>query len=369
MSRGSQSQPSSVDYSTIDPFKVEAQRLAALSDVNIARLGLEIVRATRGESALVVEATSGRAIPLFGGVVETLGTKSLVADEVGHNGRYFYDTLAQDTVAMIVNDAATMGLIPVIVGQLLLVGSSDWFTNYDRALELVQGWANACDLARCVYGPGETAAISGVVNDDCAAISGFALGILPTFGSRIRGNVSTGDAIVLFESAGIHANGLTNARALAASLPEGYKTKLDSGRSYGEALLDPTLIYSPVVEDVLMAGIEVHYAVHVTGHGWRKLMRASEQCSYVIDVLPDVPEVLSFIVDRADMSLDAAYGTFNMGAGFALYVPEDSVESVIEIAADSGIRAWRGGRVVGGRRRVVLDELGVTFEGESLQLR
>ncbi len=59
-------------------------------------------------------------------------------------------------------------------------------------------------------------------------------------------------------------------------MPMGLRSKLSDGRTYGEALLDPRMIYVPLVEDCLNEGVEIHYAVNITGHGWRKLMRATQ---------------------------------------------------------------------------------------------
>jgi phosphoribosylformylglycinamidine cyclo-ligase len=361
----------SVNYETLDPFKVEAQRAASLTDGNIVRLGLEVVRSSRGESVFIVKDNSGTSIPVVGGVIETLGTKSLVADAVGSQARTYYDRLAKDTVAMIVNDAAAMGHIPIVVGQLLLLGSDDWFQG-ERSRDLVRGWKDACDEARCVYGPGETATLKGVVAPETAAISGFATSIEFPGDNSINGSVQAGDCVVLLGSTGIHANGLTNARALAARLPAGYETHLPSGATYGQALLEPTHIYSQVVEDVLAAGVEVHYAVHITGHGWRKLMRGHGDFEYIIDELPEVPEVLDFIVSNSSMDAAEAYATFNMGAGYALYISSrDDFEEVARIASRSNIHASRGGfvRSSSSGKRVVLSQLDVTYEESSLQVR
>jgi phosphoribosylaminoimidazole (AIR) synthetase len=98
-------------------------------------------------------------------------------------------------------------------------------------------------------------------------------------------------------------------------------------------------------------------------------MRPRRDLGYEITRLPPVPEVLAFLVDQAGLSPDAAYSTFNMGCGFAVYCAAGSGSSVVEQAARLGLSADVAGTVTDGPRRVVLAPLGVTFEGDELDLK
>src|SRR4029078_8132555 len=105
----------------------------------------------------------------------------------------------------------------------------------------------------------------------------------PSARARGAAHVPLGDAFVLLASSGIHANGVSLARQLAQRLPRGYLTPLvDSAvpTSFGAALREPTRLYPPITEALHRAGVRVRYAVNVTGHGWRKLMRPPAQLSY-----------------------------------------------------------------------------------------
>ena len=358
---------SGVDYDAIDPAKVLAQRAAAGTGGQLGRWNMAEIGASRGESAYVwEEAEAYRAF-----VVEGLGTKSLVADATRPiTGRTHYDALAQDTVAMIVNDVIVVGAEPQVVNAYWAIGDSAWFEDRERARDLVQGWAAACELAGAAWGGGETPALNGIILPGTIDLGGACMGIVkPKHRLTLGDRLAPGDAIVILGSSGIHANGLTLARRIAERLPAGYATDIGDGRGYGEALLAPTHIYARLVADLFEAGAEVHYLVNVTGHGWRKLMRARRELRYRMHTLPEPGPLFTFMQAQAGIDDAEAYGNFNMGAGFAVYVPERDAGTVLSVAARHGIPAWLAGAVEEGPREVVIEPLGLRYAGESLDLR
>jgi phosphoribosylformylglycinamidine cyclo-ligase len=182
-------------------------------------------------------------------------------------------------------------------------------------------------------------------------------------------DLAAGDAIVLLHSSGIHANGISLARKLLERLPLGYLTPLPGGGTYGEALLAPTVLYSPVTEALFKAGITPHYCANITGHGWRKLLRHPAQLTYRIDTLPPVPAVLSFIQQHAKQDDREAYSTLNMGAGFALFVRPEDASRTLEIAEQLGVPGTLAGRVEAGDKQLLIEPLNVRFGDQDLQLR
>jgi phosphoribosylformylglycinamidine cyclo-ligase len=141
------------------------------------------------------------------------------------------------------------------------------------------------------------------------------------------------------------------------------------GLSYGEALLVPTTLYSPVTEALWKAGIAAHYCANITGHGWRKLLRHPGTFTYRIHRVPPVPPVLDFIARHAGHDAREAYSTFNMGAGFALFTGAGDAARCVEIARACGVDAWVAGHVEAGVKQLVIEPLDLTFGAESLHLR
>ena len=356
-----------VQYDLIDPVKVSAQRAAAETAGNLVAHGFSEVLESRGESAYVVDVG-----PFYlASIVECLGSKSLVADAMQTlTGRSYYDWIAQDTIAMAVNDLITVGAKPLVVQAYWAAGDSDWFEDQGRAQALIQGWKKACDTCGVAWGGGETPALAGIVEGGHIDLAANCTGIIqPKSRLSVGQRLQAGDAIVMLAASGIHANGLSLARKLAERLPQGYLSDIGNGQSYGEALLVPTPLYAPVTEALHATGVDVHYAANITGHGWRKLMRHPGAFVYRVDTLGPLPAILSFIQKEAGMDDEEAYGTLNMGAGFAVFVPPEQAQTVIDSARHCGIEAWRAGTVESGSKQVLIEPLKLRFAGDTLQLR
>ncbi len=360
-----------VNYDLIDPLKVSAQRAAAATAVHLAAHGFSEVKASRGESAYVVDVG-----PFYiASIVECLGSKALVADEMAAlTGEPGYEGIAQDTIAMAVNDLITVGATPLVVQAYWAAGGSDWFGNTERAQSLVAGWKAACDTCKVAWGGGETPALAGIVEAGRIDLAASCTGLInPKERLSVGDRLAAGDAIVLLDASGIHANGLSLARKLLERLPQGWLTEIDPaghpGLTYGAALLAPTPLYSPVTEALWAAGIVPHYCANITGHGWRKLLRHPGQFTYRIHTVPPVPPVLKFIQHHARHDDREAYSTLNMGAGFAIFVAAAAAERTVAVAQAQGIGARVAGEVQAGEKQLLIEPLGIRFGDDDLQLR
>jgi len=359
---------SGVRYDQLDAFKRACQRAARTTAGLLADHGYREPAETRGESAYLIEAGDH----YLAHVEEGLGTKNLVADAYyAATGRCFYREIAIDTVATIVNDLITCGALPISVAMHAAVGDSGWFSDEKRMSALVEGWAEGCRQAGAVWGGGETPTLRGIVQPETIVLAGSAIGRIAPKHLRITGDVRDGDAIIFLASSGVQTNGLTLCRKIADVLPQGYTTPIGDGRDYGTALLAPSVIYVAFVRECQRRGIKLNYVAHVTGHGWRKLMRLEEPFVYEITAPRPCGALFEFLMKAGPIERREAYATYNMGIGFAAYVSPERADAVVAAAQDAGYEAWIAGRVrkEGTRKAVVVPSFGLTFEGDTLQLR
>lgn len=373
---------SGVVYDQLDPFKRAA--IAAAIETSkprpLKRLGFRDDGSTRGESAFALVPIRKDPYRMFH-VEEGLGTKNLVADAVYERtgDTTGFTCVAQDTIAMIINDMATLGGFPLSVQMHLAVGTSAWMTDGRRAQALIDGWRDACLEARCVWAGGETPALKGVVEPGTFLLGGSAVGVTKKGHKRLSATrIRPGDAIMLAPSTGVHANGLTLCREIAKRSSAGYQTLLEPppqargmpAQSYGEALLKPTPLYSVLLEDLMDAGVDVRYAVNITGHGWRKFMRAPQPLIYRIAEIPHRPSVFNFVQKWGRVENREMYANYNMGVGFAVYIDPRHVAKAEKAGATFGLH--RGGDILpspDGRKRVIIGHDFLSFDGDELQVR
>jgi phosphoribosylformylglycinamidine cyclo-ligase len=378
-----------VDYETLDAGKRLAIAGALSTSALIEGRGGHALDASRGEPAFVFE-LDGRTLAF---VVEGLGTKSVIARQVLEaQGVNRFGDVAYDTVAAILNDLCCVGALPLVVNAYFATGASEWYREGERGAALIEGWRKACVDADCTWGGGESPTLPGLLDEREIELAGAAVGAVPEGRRALLGEeLEPGDEIVLVASSGLHANGASLARLLAGRLPDGYATELAADRTssdlhsststiattppsiagattLGEALLEPSVMYVGLVAALLAEELPLHYISHITGHGLLKLMRPTRALTYRIERLPPVPAVLSFLVQQARLDAHAAYSTFNMGSGYALYCAPGTGEAIVVTAERLGLSALVAGQVEDGPRQVILEPVGVHFVDEELEL-
>ena len=355
------------DYSTKDPVKKLAQIAAAKTAVNLKKAGFSEISDSRGESAFVWR----QGDVLMAAVVEGLGTKNLVADEVRKiSGKTYYDVIGHDTVACIINDLITVGAKPLVIHAYWAIEDNSWLADEKRMKDLINGFKSACDLAGATWGGGETPTLKGIIKENTVDLGGSSVGIIESKKRLIIAqNLKIDDKIILIKSNGINANGISLARAVAQKLPKSYATKLSGGQMFGEAILTKTNIYAKLIQDLLDAKINIHYISNITGHGLRKIMRASQNFTYVIKKIFSPPDVFSFIQKHANLSDYEMYETFNMGQDYAIFLPSKDITKAQKIITKNSFESLNAGYVSSGPRQVILKPKNIIFKSETLDLR
>ncbi len=355
-----------VDYDALDAGKRLAMAKALSTSSLLHARGGRALDASRGEPAFVFE-LDGKS---FAFVVEGLGTKSMIARAVLEaEGVNRFADVAYDTVAAILNDLCCVGALPLVLNAYFATGASEWYLQLERAEALLEGWRQACADAGCVWGGGESPSLPGLLAEGDIELAGAAVGAVPAGRSPLLGEtLSAGNEIVLVSSSGLHANGASLARLVAGRLKDGYATVLPGGATLGAALLAPSVMYAGLVAALLESDVELTYISHVTGHGLLKLMRPTKALTYRIERLPEVPPVLAFLAEHAEMDAQSAYSTFNMGSGYALYCAAGHGERIVAVAQGLGLEAMLAGGVEAGPRQVILEPVGVRFDGSRLAL-
>ena len=266
-------------------------------------------------------------------------------------------------------------LIPIPRAGQVLIAQPMQDIDEHRARELAAGFAQGCIDSGAVWGGGETPALKGLICPETIVLAGSAVGTIQPKSRLVQADIKDGDAIVFLSSSGVHTNGLTLCRAIADRLPDGFQTPVTTTESFGELLLKPSVIYAQFVQQVLDAKLRARYFVHMTGHGWRKLMRPESPWVFRIDrhTAPgeSVPPLFEFIMKHGPVARREAYATFNMGVGWAVYLDPDDAEMCVRIARSLGHQAWVAGRVMrkNDRRAVEIPGEQIVFEADTLSVR
>lgn len=354
------------NYDTKDPIKKIAQ-LAARRTIIKNNLGFNELTDSRGESAFVWQQDS----TLFASVVEGLGTKNLVADEMRKiNGKTYYDIIGHDTVATIVNDLISVGAKPRVVHAYWAIEDNSWLQDKERMTDFVNAWKDACKISMATWGGGETPTLKGIVEKDTVDLGGSAIGIIRNKKHLVTDKkLKAGDRIIFLKSNGINANGLSLARAVAKKLKYGYATKMSDGQMFGEAILTKTNIYARLIQDLLAADINIHYISNITGHGLRKVMRARGNFTYVIEKIYKPQEVFLFIQKHANLSDKEIYDTYNMGQDYAIFINAKDVNKTQEIIKKNKFESINAGYIEKGPRQVIIKPKNLIYKSETLDLR
>ncbi|MBK5221748.1 MAG: phosphoribosylformylglycinamidine cyclo-ligase [Acidimicrobiia bacterium] len=282
--------------------------------------------------------------PVLVSSTDGVGTKALIAQKVGR-----FDTIGVDLVAMCVDDLACQGAEPLFFLDYIAVGKLD----PDHIEQLVEGVAEGCRTAGCALIGGEMAEHPGAMEPGEFDLVGFATGVVERDQIITGEHVAAGDRIIGLPSPNLRSNGYSLARRVLLELGgrsldepawEGAK------HSLGDELLQPSVIYSPAISELLRQ-VDVRGVAHITGGGIvGNVPRAlGGHNDAVIDRSTwEVPPIMGEIQRTGNVSDPEMAKVFNMGLGMVVIVPALDAHKTLDVLRTAGHRAVEIGDVTKG---------------------
>jgi phosphoribosylformylglycinamidine cyclo-ligase len=268
-----------------------------------------------GFGALFDLKAAGFLDPILVSTTDGVGTKLKIAIETG-----IHDYVGIDLVAMCVNDLVVQGATPLFFLDYFATGALD----VSAAAKIIAGIARGCEIAGCALVGGETAEMPGMYAHGDYDLAGFAVGAAER-GTLLPAGVAAGDAILGLPSAGVHSNGFSLVRKIAAAAQWDFDTPclFADGQTVGEALMTPTRIYVKPMLALHKAGL-LKAAAHITGGGLPgNLPRALPPgLSARLHAPWPMPKVFPWLAHGGDVATAEMLRVFNCGVGMALVVSD-----------------------------------------------
>ncbi len=279
---------------------------------------------------------AGFTDPLLVAANDGVGTKLKLAIESGR-----HDGVGIDLVAMCVNDLIVQGAEPLFFLDYYASGKLDT----DIATAVVASIAEGCKQAGCALIGGETAEMPGMYADGDYDLAGFCVGAVERAQVLTADRVADGDILLGLASSGVHSNGFSLVRRLAAD--KGWRLDrpavFDNQTLLIDALMAPTRIYVRSLLPLVRDG-RIHAMAHITGGGLLE---------NIPRVLPDglhahvdagaweQSRLMAFLQAQGAIEPEEMARTFNCGVGMIIAVaPADAtgVQAALEAAGETVMR-------------------------------
>ena len=288
---------------------------------------------------------AGYKDPLLVAANDGVGTKVKLA--IDHDR---HDAIGIDLVAMCVNDLIVQGAEPLFFLDYFATGKLD----NGVAERVVAGIAAGCKLAGCALIGGETAEMPGMYVAGDYDLAGFCVGAVER-GEQLTGDkVSAGDVLLGLASSGVHSNGYSLVRRLAAD--KGWKLDrpalFDSDRLLIDHLIEPTRIYVQSLLPVIRSG-RIKALAHITGGGLLenipRVLPAGLHAAVDADAW-EQPRLMAFLQAQGHIEPGEMARTFNCGLGMVLAVDPAAVAEVTRDLVAAGETVHEVGRITAGTR-------------------
>ena len=298
-----------------------------------------------GFGGLFAPDIKGMAEPVLVSGTDGVGTKIRIAQLLDK-----HDTIGIDCVAMCVNDIICCGAKPLFFLDYIAIGKNE----PEKVASIVSGVAEGCVQSGCALIGGETAEHPGMMAAGDYDLAGFSVGIVDKPKVIDNSRMTPGDVILALPSSGIHSNGFSLVRKVFDVEHAALDWHVhELGRTLGEALLEPTVIYvKPVLR--CMEAADVKGVSHITGGGFfENIPRCiPEGLGAKIDkAAVRTPAIFKMLQEQGNISEHDMFNTFNMGVGMTVVVSKEDADRAIA-ALDCG--AYVVGEIVSGGEKVTL---------------
>jgi phosphoribosylformylglycinamidine cyclo-ligase len=288
---------------------------------------------------------AGFTDPLLVAANDGVGTKLKLAIDSGR-----HDGVGIDLVAMCANDLIVQGAEPLFFLDYYASGKLDSAV----AERVVASIAEGCIQAGCALIGGETAEMPGMYADGDYDLAGFCVGAVERDQVLTADKVAAGDVLIGLASSGVHSNGFSLVRRLAAD--KGWKLDrpalFDPETLLIEALMAPTRIYVKALLPLVRSGL-VHAMAHITGGGLLENIPRVLPKGLHAHVNADSweqPRLMAFLQAQGNIEPEEMARTFNCGIGMVIAVDESVVTEVMASLEAAEERAFRIGHIAEGEK-------------------
>ncbi|MGC1250899.1 MAG: phosphoribosylformylglycinamidine cyclo-ligase [Xanthobacteraceae bacterium] len=280
--------------------------------------------------------------PILVAATDGVGTKVKIAIETSR-----HDTIGIDLVAMSVNDLVVQGAEPLFFLDYFACGKLD----PDIGAAVVKGVAAACREAGCSLIGGETAEMPGVYAGNDYDLAGFAVGAVGRQDVLPRADIAPGDVVIGVASTGVHSNGYSLVRRVAAEAGLSWDSPapFESSRSLGEALLTPTRLYVRSCLAAIRTTGAVKALAHITGGGFTenipRVLPPGLGASLELARVPVLP-VFQWLATAGGISEAEMLRTFNCGIGMIAVLDRAGADAASDCLAKNGETVVQLGEIV-----------------------
>lgn len=283
--------------------------------------------------------------PLLVAANDGVGTKLKLAIDSGR-----HDGVGVDLVAMCANDLLVQGAEPLFFLDYFACAKLD----NGIATAVIASIAEGCRQAGCALIGGETAEMPGMYAEGDYDLAGFCVGAVERGAALTGERVRAGDAILGLASSGVHSNGFSLVRRLAAdkSWRLDRPALFDQDRVLIEALLAPTRIYVKALLPIVRAG-RIAALAHITGGGLLenipRVLPAGLHAVIAADAWPQ-PPLMAFLQAQGNIEPAEMARTFNCGIGMVAIVSRGDLSIVRQSLEEEGETTFEIGEVRAGER-------------------